>query len=410
MSDTPEEVSKVPEEVGKTGVAAATEAPVTNKSSSPSPSKGLMVVAFVLLSLGLGFVGGSIAVRNYSFDSGNSEINTQVVLSQSEAIAKVAEDVSPSVVSINVNSTNTEDSFFYGRQSYESQSAGTGIILSEDGLIVTNRHVIPANTTSVAVILSDGTQYDDVEIVGRDEFNDIAYLQIKDAKDLKPAKLADSDKARVGDAVVAIGNALGKFDTTVTSGIISGLGRPIQAGSTEADTEVLENLMQTDAAINPGNSGGPLVNINGEVVGINTAVAGNAENIGFAIPINDVKSGITSVKNNGELVRPYLGVRYIMLDPEIAKELGISVEQGALVSADAGQRAVVSGSPADKAGIKENDVIIKVNDTVIDENSSLVNTIGRFQVGEKVNLTIVRDGQEQVIEVTLEEVPKTSRN
>jgi serine protease Do len=380
---------------------AQTEKIVIQKPSS----KIWIVILFMLMSIGFGYLGGALATSKNGLDSSNSEVNTQVVLSQSEAIAKVAEEVSPSVVSINVKSTETTNSFFYGPREQVSRSAGTGIILSEDGLIVTNRHVVLENATGLTIVLSDGTEYTDVEVVGRDDFNDIAFLQIKDAKDLKPAKLGDSDKARVGDAVVAIGNALGRFDSTVTSGIVSGLGRPIQAGTSAADTEVLENLMQTDAAINPGNSGGPLVNINGEVIGINTAVAGNAQNIGFAIPINDVKPGITSVENNGELIRPYLGVRYIMLDAKIAKELEIGVDRGALISADAGERAVISGSPAAEAGLKENDVILKVNDAEINEDNSLVSTIGRYQVGDKVNLTIYRDGQEQNVEVTLKEVP-----
>jgi len=376
-----------------------------NLNSNKSSNSIWIVILFMLMSVGLGYLGGALATSKNGLDSNNSEVNTQVVLSQSEAIAKVAEDVSPSVVSINVKSRETTNSLFYGPREQVSRSAGTGIILSADGLIVTNRHVVPENATGLIIVLSDGTEYTDVNVVGRDDFNDIAFLQIKDAKDLKPARLGDSDKARVGDAVVAIGNALGRFDSTVTSGIVSGLGRPIRAGSSAADTEILENLMQTDAAINPGNSGGPLVNINGEVIGINTAVAGNAQNIGFAIPINDVKPGITSVEKNGELIRPYLGVRYILLDEKIAKELEIGVDRGALISADAGERAVISGSPAAEAGLKENDVILKVNDTEINEDNSLVSTIGRYQVGDKINLTIYRDGQEQNVEVTLKEVP-----
>lgn len=376
----------------------------TAESNKPKPIVYLVIAGF-LICLGLGYGGGLLAIRNHDNDKTGSEVGTQVVLTQSEAIAKVAADVSPSVVSITVKSTATTQSFFYGPQKQESQSAGSGIILSEDGLIVTNKHVVPANLTDVTIVLSDGTEYSDVSVVGRDEFNDIAFLQIKDVKGLTPAKLGDSSAAKVGDAVIAIGNALGRFDTTVTSGIISGLGRPIEAGTSATDTESLQNLMQTDAAINPGNSGGPLVNINGEVVGINTAVAGNAQNIGFAIPINDVKSGISSVQKNGKLVRPYLGVRYIMLDEQIAKELETGVDHGALITADAGKRAIVAGSPADDAGLKENDVILKVNDTDINKDNSLVTTIGQYQVGDKVTLTIYRDGQEQKVEVTLEAVP-----
>ncbi len=286
------------------------------------------------------------------------------------------------------------------------------MILSEDGIIITNRHVVPAGTSSVSVTLSDGTNLDDVDVIGRTNDSDsldVAFLKVNDkkGKTLQPAKLADSSKVQVGDKVVAIGNALGQFQNTVTSGIISGYGRSVQAGDSSGNSsETLQNLFQTDASINQGNSGGPLVNMNSEVIAINTAVAGNAENIGFAIPINDIQGLIKSVLKDGKLVRPYLGVRYVSLTDDIAYQYNLNVKRGAYLAPGQGQATVLQGSPADKAGLKEKDVITKINDTNIDENNSLTSVLGRYSVGDTVNLTIVRDGKEQTVKVTLEAAPQ----
>ena len=256
--------------------------------------------------------------------------------------------------------------------------------------------------------LSDGTTYDNVTVVGRDPRDsvDIAFLKIKDVNNLTPAKLGDSSKVRVGEKVVAIGNALGQFQNTVTTGVISGLSRPIVAGDGSAGgTESLTNLFQTDAAINPGNSGGPLVNVNSEVIGINTAVAGQgAQNIGFAIPIDDVKGLISGVLETGKLQVPYLGVRYIQLDEDIAYEFNLDTTEGAYIwSGRDGAVTILPGSPAEKAGLKEKDIIVKVNDISINQN---VNALSNFRVGEVVTLTVVRDGQEITVPVTLEAAPE----
>jgi serine protease Do len=211
----------------------------------------------------------------------------------------------------------------------------------------------------------------------------------------------------VGDKVIAIGNALGQFQNTVTAGIISGFGRDVTAGdATGAGAESLNDLFQTDAAINQGNSGGPLVNINGDVIGINTAVAGGAQNIGFAIPINDVKGLITGVLEKGELVQPYLGVRYISLTDDAAYELNLSTKRGAYL-APGDQPAVLPGSPADKAGLREKDIITKVNGIKIDDKTSLTSALSRFQVSDEVTLTVVRDGKTQQVKVTLEAAPQS---
>jgi serine protease Do len=375
-------------------------------------SKSLGVVFLLLLSLSCGFLGGwygSRAQNDNASENTISKVDQKAVQNESQLISDIAKVVGPSVVSIDVTSSAQQTDFFGRSRAVEQQSAGTGIIVSEDGYVVTNRHVIDAAATEVSVTLSDGTQLDNVEVVGRTadtDTLDIAFLKIKDTKGKKltAAKLGDSSKVQVGDKVVAIGNALGQFQNTVTSGIISGYGRNLEAGdSNGAESESLQNLFQTDTAINEGNSGGPLVNINGEVIGINTAIAaGSAENIGFAIPINDVQGLVKSVLKSGKLERPYLGVRYVTLTDQYAYEFNLDIKRGAYLAPNQSQSAVIPGSPAEKAGLKEKDIITKVDGTAIDERNSLVSLVSRKAVGEQVELTIVRDGKEQAIKLTLE--------
>lgn len=380
--------------------------------------KVLSIALLVLMSGSFGFFGGWLGSQGG--DQDQTIQKQQVVLeSQSDLISTIAQKVGQSVVSIDVTSSSNAGSgtflnFGQPQQSRVEQSAGTGIILSKDGLIVTNRHVVPAGTTSVSVTVADGTTYDNVEVLGRTNSRDsldIAFLKIKDTngKQLRAAEIGDSSKVKVGDAVVAIGNALGQFQNTVTSGIISGHGRSVEASDGNgSDSESLEDLFQTDAAINQGNSGGPLVNINGQVIGINTAVAaGDAQNIGFAIPINDVKGLIDGVKESGKLQRPYLGVVYVSLTDDIAKQYKLAASRGAYVppASVLGEDTVVNGSPADKAGIKEGDIITKVGNTPVDGRNSLTSVLGRHRVGDKVSLTIIRDGRQQKIEATLEAAP-----
>lgn len=375
-------------------------------------TRNFTVALIFIVSLSLGFIGGLAGsrVNTRPSSSGVSKVDQKVILNESQLISDIAKNVGPSVVSIDVASQSQQTDLFGFRRSVNQRSAGTGVILSKDGYILTNRHVIPENVNKVAITLSDGTRINDVDVVGRTTSGDtldIAFLKVKDAKgkEFSPAKLGDSSQVRVGDKVIAIGNALGQFQNTVTSGIISGFGRSVQAGSESGgDTESLQNLFQTDAAINPGNSGGPLVNINGEVIGINTAVAGNsAQNIGFAIPINDTQGLIKSVLNTGKLQRPYLGVRYVMLTDDYAYKFNLSVKRGAYIApSEDGSPSVIPGSPAEKAGLKEKDIITKVDNTKIGENNSLVSLVSRKVVGETVELTIIRDGQEKTIKVKLE--------
>jgi serine protease Do len=363
----------------------------------------------------VGFGAGTFAAdRSVKGDILNGSANSQkqVVTSESQLINSIAKTVGPSVVSVQVTaaSQNTTNFFGLGGLQQSQQSAGTGIILTSGGLVITNRHVVPDGTTSVSVTLSDGTKLDDVSVVGRTSTSstlDVAFLKINNAKGrtLIPALLGDSSKVRVGDAVVAIGNALGQFQNTVTSGIISGYGRSVQASSADNAqvSENLDHLFQTDAAINEGNSGGPLVNMNGQVIGINTAIAGNAQNIGFAIPINDVIGLIQQVEHTGKLQQPYLGVLYIPLTDDVAQQYGLGVKRGAWIppSGVVGQEPIIAGGPAAKAGLKSGDIITKVDGATIDQNNSLTSIIGKDQVGQTVNLTVVRQGKTVNVMVTL---------
>jgi S1-C subfamily serine protease len=395
---------------------------VPKLSDSPRRRGAVGLLAALLLGAAAGFAGGywGAGVRADNGTLGNSlSAQKKVVTSQSQLISQIAKSVGPSVVSVDVVSTAASsglESLFGGSGDTQQKSAGTGIVISDDGLIVTNRHVVPAGTTSVSVTLSDGTELKNVEVLGRTNDGDsldIAFLKITDAKGHKlvPAALGDSSQLQVGDAVVAIGNALGQFQNTVTSGIISGYGRNVQAGdSTGQSAENLDDLFQTDAAINEGNSGGPLVNLNGQVIGINTAIAaGSAQNIGFAIPINDVTGLIKQIKSTGKLQRPYLGVRYIALTPDVARENDVDITSGAFIapSTDPANPSILAGSPAEKAGLKAGDVITRIDDTKIDQTHSLTSIINKHQVGDRISLTIVRDGKTIHQSATLEAVPST---
>lgn len=386
----------------------------TESSRRPRLSMATIAALF-LLTLSTGFLGGWLGAgsRDHQNQVNSSRNGSQVVVQESQIISNIAKEVGASVVSVNVTAQNQTSDFFGFGQSFESNSAGTGIILSSDGVIVTNRHVVADGTTNVSVTLSDGTELDNVEVIGRTSPNDsldVAYLKVKDlkGKKLKAAKIGDSSKVKVGDKVVAIGNALGQFQNTVTSGIISGFGRNLVAGNeTGSSTETLQNLFQTDAAINQGNSGGPLVNLNGEVIGINTAIAGGgAENLGFAIPIDDTKGIMKSVLQTGKFQRPYLGVRYVSLTDDYAFQYNLKTKRGAFILPNAeSQASILENSPAAKAGLKERDIITKVDGTAIDQTHSLTSLIGRKAVGDKVSLTVVRDDKDITITATLENSP-----
>lgn len=354
--------------------------------------------AIICISLASG-LGGAWVYDQIDGDSINASNVTESrarVIAEGEVVADIAKEVSPSVVSIVVESTR-QTSYF---GPVEQEGAGTGIIISKDGYILTNKHVIGEGTTKVTVVSNDGTTYENVRVIGRDPVNDLAFLKIQNVDNLIPAKLGDSSDLVVGSKVVAIGNALGEFQTTVTSGIISGVNRSVVAGD-DLSSEELSNLIQTDAAINPGNSGGPLVSITGDVIGINTAVSAGAEGIGFAIPINEAKGLIKGVLETGTIERAYLGVRYIMLSEDVAKYYELDNTQGAYITGGDAGSAVAAGSPAEKAGLKDGDIITKVNNVTLEEGTSLVSQLSQSAPGDTVRFTVLRDGREQTLSVTL---------
>ena len=331
------------------------------------------------------------------FHSSNSASNNAATFAEG-SISEIANSVSKSVVSI-ITNTSTTGSFFTGQV---SQAAGTGFILSSDGYIATNKHVV-ANATKIGVILDDGSTYEDVELIGTDPINDFAIIKIKDVKDLTPIKIGDSKTTNIGQQVVAIGNALGTYQNSVTSGIISGKGRSLTASDSSRTTyETLSDMIQTDAAINGGNSGGPLVNAAGEVIGINTAYASQGNNVGFAIPINSVKGIMAGVLKDGKFERAVLGVRYQTITPLIAKEKKLDVTAGAYVKGSNNVSAVIKGSAGDKAGIKDGDIITAVNDTKIGTAGSLGSLIGEYAVGDTVKLEVYRDKKYIELNVKLE--------
>lgn len=418
---TPENKSTVNQPRTVSFTIPAMSRPTIKRPSGPRFRSGLLALLFVLVAVVSGYAGARIDRANNDFGLNTTMLSGQkkVVTSESQLISQIAKNLGPSVVSVNVNlTTTTTDTLGFfggGSQTQNAQAAGTGIIISSQGIIITNRHVVPAGTTSVSVTLSDGTELKDVSVIGRTSENDsldVAFLKINDAKDHKlvPAAIGDSSLVQVGDNVVAIGNALGQFQNSVTSGIVSGYGRSIQA-SDSADSssgESLADLIQTDAAINSGNSGGPLVNLNGQVIGINTAVAGgSAQNIGFSIPINDLKGLITQVLKTGKFSRPYLGVHYISITPAVAYQFNLPVNSGAYVapSSDGSTSPIISGSPADKAGLQEKDIITEIDGVTVDQTHSLLSLLGRHAVGDKVTITVIRNGDGMKLDATLEAAP-----
>jgi serine protease Do len=380
--------------------------PVQKKSNYDNLAKNILLV---LVAITAGFFGGWVGGQNNLSGNSSNTVERQIIEGEGNLINQIATDVSPSVVSVNVTDVAVQQDFFGFEREFESQSAGTGFIISIDGIVVTNRHVVPQAGGTVTVTLSDGTELP-TEVVGRTNQSDpldIAFLKITDAKgkELVPANLGDSDNVRIGDRVVAIGNALGQFQNTVTSGIISGFGRDIEAFD-GGGLETLQNLFQTDAAINSGNSGGPLVNSASEVIGINVATA-SAENISFAIPINDVKGLIDTVLERGKLERPYLGVRYVPLDDDIARELGIEQTSGAYIPVGSAQRpSIIEGSPANLAGLQEEDIIIEINGEKLDEKNGLVSLLSNKNVGDTVELKVIRGTEQVILFATLQVSPE----
>ena len=364
--------------------------------------KILVRLAVAVLVIGAVF-GGAVGDRIWGYkildqwfprSSERQVIDSQRLVTEENVVIDVAERVSPSVVTVGIKKTqifreiDPFDFFGMGRvqQKKIEQDIGSGFILTEDGLVVTNKHVVEDTQATYKVVTKDDKTYDVTKIY-RDPTNDLAILKI-DAKGLKPVEMGDSSNLKVGQFVIAIGTALGEFRHTVTTGVVSGLGRGITAGSPlEGAVERLDNVIQTDAAINPGNSGGPLLNSSGQVIGVNTAVSQEGQNIGFAIPINVIKDAIDNFNKTGQFSRPYLGVRYRVIDQKTA--LLNEVPQGAYV------QEVIKDSPAEKAGIEPGDIVIKPKD--------IAGEVGKHKVGDKMEVEVWRDGESKTMTVTLEE-------
>jgi S1-C subfamily serine protease len=350
------------------------------------------------------------AINKTDLLSPNNANEKKIVVYEESVITKIVEESIPSVVTIGIKKTISTGDFYTidpfdffspfrrvpGQKKNIEKNIGSGFIITEDGLILTNKHVVADTEATYQVLTYDKKKYD-VEKIYRDPLNDLAIIKISAKEKLKPLKLGDSSKIKLGQLVIAIGTPLGEFTNTVTSGIISGLGRGITAGSPlEGYVEKLDNVIQTDAAISPGNSGGPLLNSSGEVIGINTAIAQEGQNIGFAIPVNTAKELIENFeKRGGVFERPFLGIRYKIIDKQTA--ILNDVVEGAYVI------EVIAGSPAEKAGIETEDIIIEFDGKKIkgDDDQNLAKLILEKMIGETVNLKIWRNGQTITVPVTL---------
>jgi len=418
------------------------------KIKFPKPSKFFWILVLsIFLSSFCGFLAGIIS-SGYFYSLINSPFNVEVSkkepnpsylarTSHEEAIIQVVKKASPAVVSIVVskdvpiieryfrNPFEELEPFFgplpfkfripeYRQRGFEKKEVawGTGFIVSEDGLVLTNKHVVSETDAEYTVFTVEGKKFP-ARVLARDPFQDIAILKIEKEgitdkegnfvlKPFPTLKLGDSDKLEIGQTVIAIGNVLGEFRNSVSVGVISGLGRTITA-SGGGLVETLEDVIQTDAAVNRGNSGGPLLNLQGEVVGVNTAMVLEAQNIGFAIPINKAKKDIEQVKKFGKIIYPFLGIRYIIVTEEIQKENNLPVNYGAWIVGGPGEPGVVKGSAADKAGLKEGDIILEFNGEKITSENSLAKIIRKYNPGDKVVLKLLRGKEIKTLEVVLEE-------
>jgi S1-C subfamily serine protease len=349
---------------------------------------------------------------------------------EQEAIIKTIKEASPAVVSIIITKDLPiiEEYFFepfeefeeffgepffkfkipqYRKKGTEKREigGGTGFIISQEGMVLTNKHVVLDKEADYTVLTNDGRKFK-AKVLARDPFQDLAILKIEAKEKFPVVKLGDSDKLEIGQTVIAIGNALGEFRNTVSVGVISGLGRTITATG-GGMVETLEDVIQTDAAINRGNSGGPLLNLKGQVIGVNTAMAFGAENIGFAIPINKAKRDIEQVKTLGKIIYPFLGIYYTLITKELQKEYQLPVDYGAWIGRDKLGRktkeAVLPNTAAEKAGLKRDDIILEFNQEKITLENPLGEIIKKYNPGEKINLKILRGKEEKIIKVVLDE-------
>ena len=367
--------------------------------------KARFIASVLVVSLLAGALSGTVA--GYLFgrtiviqeDDGPTSLKQSVRVEESSATIDAVAKVSPAVVSI-VGVHDQQDFRFGGFVSQDRQ-AGSGFILTSDGLIATNKHVVRDTTLSYSVGLSDGRTLD-AKVLSLDPSFDFAVLKVE-ATDLPTVELGSSDSLQIGERVVAIGNAFGEFQNTVTAGVVSARNRTIEASDGVARLELLEGLIQTDAAINPGNSGGALINLVGQVIGVNTATDLGSENISFAIPIDDARVAIESVIEQGKIQRPLLGVRYVNLTDEVAKLNQLEYTQGAYVLAQDGS-AVVPGSPADQLGLSDGDIITKIDDKEITPERSLATILRTYRPADQITVDWISQGVEHTDQVQLDAI------
>ena len=402
-------------------------APASNNGGVKRLGNGL-IISIILISLLSGLLAGAAGTYLVAKNIGltgkvSSQTSKNIVVNEDSAIVDVVKKASPAVVSIivsadvsqNQNSAFSNPFFFdpfsqnrpqtpsnSNTPNFQQIAAGSGFFISSDGLILTNKHVTSAaQNAKFSVVTSDGKQYD-ANVVAQDPINDIALIKIK-ISNAPTLNFADSNSIEIGQRVIAIGNSLGQYTNTVTTGVVSGIGRNITAGD-EQTSEQLEGVIQTDAAINPGNSGGPLLDVGGDVIGMNTAIDQQGQLVGFAIPSDDVQKDLASYQKLGKIVKPFLGVEYIQLNAQIKQQYNLATDNGAWVTNQPnndGTPAVVPGSAADKAGIKENDIITALNGKKLDQNTTLAGLIKDFDPGQTMDLQVLRNGKTIDLKVTL---------
>jgi S1-C subfamily serine protease len=372
----------------------------------PAPRRGPGAGAIVAIALVAGIFSGSLSgvavsnlLRPEAVTSGSQPPTgsnvSSVHIDESSAVIKAVTDAMPAVVTI--RSTTTGGAFG------GATGSGSGFIFNSDGWILTNRHVVQG-ASALQVIFND-TSTAPATVYGIDSVTDLAIVKV-DMQNLPTVSIGSSTDLQPGQLAIAIGNPLGNFENTVTTGVISGLGRQIRAGdATQSSSEQLSNLIQTDAAINPGNSGGPLLNSAGQVIGVNTAVSQDAQGIGFAIPIDIAKPLIDLALAGKPLERPWIGVRYVAITRALATQENLPVETGALISTDTNQPAVVPGSPAAAAGLQAGDIVVSVDGQSVDGDHDLSTRLLPHSPGDAVVLSILRNGKSQDVTVTLGTFP-----
>jgi len=403
------------------------------KEKKPQSFKSFFIISITLSILFssffgaiFGFMGGKISDKLFLEiesklgikENGNKQtVNKEKVIEEDSAIIDVVEKSSPAVVSIIITKDVPKYRSFFsdpfgffgdslnGQEEMEKQTVGggSGFLVKSNGMIVTNKHVVSDLNAEYTAITSDGKEYP-ATVLARDINKDIALIKIG-GENFPTLPLGNSDDLKIGQTVIAIGNSLGEFSNSVSKGIISGLRRNITAGSSFGESEKLSDIIQTDAAINSGNSGGPLLDISGNVIGVNVAMAQGAENIAFSIPVNQIKKIVDQVNNTGKISTPFLGVRSIAINKQIQLENNLSFDYGALVAR--GEKitdfAVLPGSPADKSGLMENDIILEINGIKIDEKNSLADIISELNVGDTIKVKFWHKGEIKNIQIKLEE-------